>query len=57
MPSLDEIKEAVFSMQSLKSPGPDGLPPLFYKKYWHIVGHAVIKAVQNFFPLVSFLRK
>jgi hypothetical protein len=49
IPSPSEIKEVVFNMQSLKSPGPDGLPPLFYKKYWHIVGNTMIKAVQNFF--------
>uniref|UniRef100_A0A2N9FEW4 CCHC-type domain-containing protein n=1 Tax=Fagus sylvatica TaxID=28930 RepID=A0A2N9FEW4_FAGSY len=49
MPTPNEIKEAVFNMQSLKSPGPDGLPLLFYKKYWHIVGNVVIKAVQKFF--------
>ena len=36
-------------MQSLKAPGPNGLPPLFYKQSWHIVGHSVIKAVQDFF--------
>ena len=57
MPTPNEIKEAVFSMQSLKSPGPDGLPPLFYKKYWHIVGNAVIKAVQNFFTSGKILKE
>jgi hypothetical protein len=57
MPTHTEIKEAVFNMQSLKSPGPDGLPPLFYKKYWHIVGNAVIKAVQNFFTSGKLLKE
>uniref|UniRef100_A0A2N9IDR3 Reverse transcriptase domain-containing protein n=1 Tax=Fagus sylvatica TaxID=28930 RepID=A0A2N9IDR3_FAGSY len=36
-------------MESLKSPGPDGLPPLFYKHYWSIVKKDVIAAVLNFF--------
>ena len=49
IPNPFEIKEAMFGMQNLKSPGPDGLPPLFYKQYWPIVGSSVIKAVQNFF--------
>uniref|UniRef100_A0A2N9IGZ4 Reverse transcriptase domain-containing protein n=1 Tax=Fagus sylvatica TaxID=28930 RepID=A0A2N9IGZ4_FAGSY len=56
-PTPNEIKEAVFNMQSLKSPGPDGLLPLFYKKYWHIVGHTVIKAVQNFFTSGKLLKQ
>uniref|UniRef100_A0A2N9G4J9 Reverse transcriptase zinc-binding domain-containing protein n=1 Tax=Fagus sylvatica TaxID=28930 RepID=A0A2N9G4J9_FAGSY len=44
-----EIKRAVFEMNPLKAPGPDGLPGLFYKHYWSIVGSQVIAAVQGFF--------
>ena len=32
-------------MAPLKSPGPDGLPPIFYQKYWHLIGKDVTKAV------------
>ena len=48
IPSPSEIKETIFGIQNLKSPGPDG-PALFYKSYWHIVGDSVIKAIQSFF--------
>lgn len=32
-PIIQEIHKAVFSMASKKSPGPDGMSPLFYKTY------------------------
>ena len=47
--SAKDIKDTLFEMQSFKAPGPDGLPVLFYKHYWSIVGHNVINAVQKFF--------
>lgn len=49
IPTPMEIKETIFGMFNLKAPGPDGLPAIFYKKYWPIVGASVIAAVQNFF--------
>ena len=39
-----EIKEAVFSMHSDKSPGLDGMNPGFYQVYWDIVGAQVTEA-------------
>ncbi|XP_030940118.1 uncharacterized protein LOC115965051 [Quercus lobata] len=41
----EEVRVALFSMHPSKSPGPDGMSPLFFQKYWHIVGHDVILAV------------
>ena len=49
VPTPIEIKNVLFGMQSLKSLGSNGLPLLFYKKYWKVVEHSVIKAVCNFF--------
>jgi hypothetical protein len=49
IPSPQEIKATIFDMNSQKAPGPDGLPALFYKRYWNIVGPTVIAVVQNFF--------
>ncbi|KAK8952445.1 hypothetical protein KSP39_PZI004212 [Platanthera zijinensis] len=36
-----EVSSALFSMSPLKSPGPDGLPPIFFQKFWPIVGTKV----------------
>ena len=35
-------------MQPSTSPGPDGLPPLFFKKLWVIVGDDVTRAILSF---------
>uniref|UniRef100_A0A803PSK2 RNase H type-1 domain-containing protein n=1 Tax=Cannabis sativa TaxID=3483 RepID=A0A803PSK2_CANSA len=44
-----EVKDAVFQMHPNKSPGPDGMNPKFFKKYWGIVGDDVLSSVKNFF--------
>ncbi|KAJ4980562.1 hypothetical protein NE237_031399 [Protea cynaroides] len=38
LPSVEEIRRAAFAMSPLKSPGPDGLPPAFYHKFWDKIG-------------------
>ena len=42
-----EVEEAIQQMAPLKAPGPDGLPPLFYQKFWPSIGEDVSKAVLN----------
>jgi len=36
--SIDEFKDALFSMFSNQSPSPDGLNPTFYKRFWNLYG-------------------
>ncbi|KAL0460646.1 UNVERIFIED_CONTAM: hypothetical protein Slati_0691800 [Sesamum latifolium] len=42
--TADEVKKAVFGMYPLKSPGPDGMPPLFFQKFWRVIGNDVISS-------------
>ncbi|XP_027181659.1 uncharacterized protein LOC113780035 [Coffea eugenioides] len=44
-----EIKTALFSMNPNKSPGQDGMTPLFFQKFWHVVKSDLIAAIRLFF--------
>ncbi|XP_062014154.1 uncharacterized protein LOC133730612 [Rosa rugosa] len=35
--TCEEVKEALFQMYPTKSPGPDGMPPLFFQHYWESI--------------------
>ena len=43
--TANEVENALKQMAPLKSPGPDGMPPLFYQNYWSLVGPEVTKAL------------
>ena len=45
----EEIKNALFSIDDSKAPGPDGFSSLFFKRAWSIVGNEVCDAVADFF--------
>ncbi|KAL0399388.1 UNVERIFIED_CONTAM: hypothetical protein Sradi_2282100 [Sesamum radiatum] len=42
-----EVAHALFQMAPLKSPGPDGMFPIFFHKFWHIVRRDVVTCVLN----------
>lgn len=44
-----EVKAALFSMNSNKAPGIDGFNMYFFKKSWHRIGYEVTEAIQQFF--------
>ena len=39
-----EVEQALKQMKPMIAPGPDGMPPIFYKFYWNTVGSDVIDA-------------
>lgn len=45
----EEIKIALWSIDDLKTAGPDGFSARFFKSSWEIVGEDVIAAVREFF--------
>lgn len=47
--SNEEIKQAIFAMGSLKAPGEDGFPALFYQGNWEIVGPNLCNFVKQAF--------
>ncbi|GKE52717.1 hypothetical protein Tco_1487873, partial [Tanacetum coccineum] len=47
--SSQEVKSAMFSMGSDKSPGLDGFTAAFFKDTWDIIGSDITKAVCEFF--------
>ncbi|XP_026416849.1 uncharacterized protein LOC113312300 [Papaver somniferum] len=46
IPSAEEIKEAIFSMDPESSPGPDGFSGCFCRACWHIIHDYVVHAIQ-----------
>ncbi|GJS13862.1 RNA-directed DNA polymerase, eukaryota, reverse transcriptase zinc-binding domain protein [Tanacetum coccineum] len=47
--SFDEIKDAIFDIDSNKAYGPDDFSSEFFKKAWEVVGNDVCLAVKEFF--------
>ena len=43
----DRVEAALKQMHPSKSHGPDGMPALFYQKYWDIVGSDVVSMILN----------
>ncbi|MCH79947.1 hypothetical protein A2U01_0000709 [Trifolium medium] len=43
----EEFKAAAFQMHPDKAPGPDGLNPAFYKRFWSLCGEEIVKAYKH----------
>lgn len=49
IPTMEEVKNAVFSLDRNSVPGPDGFGGSFYHSYWDIIGADVHNSVLQFF--------
>ncbi|KAI3905798.1 hypothetical protein MKX01_024914, partial [Papaver californicum] len=49
IPSDDEIWNTIKKMKSLKAPGPDGMPPLFFKRCWYHIGKDIANLIKHCF--------
>lgn len=57
IPSSSKIKEAIFSFEGNKAPGPDGFPFLFFQSCQEIVAEDVINSTKEFFGSRRLLRE
>lgn len=46
--SVDEVKMAIFSCAPEKAPGPDGLPMLFYHRFWSLLQNDIMDVFSSF---------
>jgi len=56
LPNLDEVRNALFSIDSNKTPGPDGFGAGFFKKYWHIIKKDLFNAISELFRTGKLLK-
>ncbi|KAJ0045278.1 hypothetical protein Pint_05294 [Pistacia integerrima] len=49
-----EVKDVLQQMHPSKAPGPDGMSPIVFQKYWHVVGRSVIANVLHALNSGSF---
>lgn len=52
-----EVKNDVFQMEGFKAVGPNVIVPLFYQKFWHLVGDSVVNFVTKAFGKGDFQRR
>ncbi|XP_074298021.1 uncharacterized protein LOC141628823 [Silene latifolia] len=52
-----EVRDILFGIPDIKSPGPDGFTSKFFKDAWDVIGGDVVTTVQDFFIHKKLLRQ
>ncbi|XP_056690122.1 uncharacterized protein [Spinacia oleracea] len=53
--TIEEVKANLFQMDPIKSPGPDGIQPIFFQKFWADLGGVWLISVLIVLPPIPFL--
>ena len=56
-PNIEDIRAALFSIDSFKTPGLDGFGAGFFKNYWHIIKKDLFNGVSEFFTNCKMLKE
>ena len=54
--TVEEVRVALKQTHPIKSPGLDGMSPIFYQKYWETVGPSVLNCVLQALNIGIMLR-
>ena len=57
LPNLAEVHTALFSIESNKTPGPDGFGAGFFKNYWNIIKNDLFNCIAEFFTNGNMLKE
>ena len=57
LPEMDEVKQALFAIDSNKTPGPDDFGAGFFKHYWSIVKDDFYQCILAFFRHGKLIKK
>jgi len=57
LPDKEEVKKALFAINSAKTPGPDGFGAGFYKHYWDLINEDFYQCTVEFFTHGRLLKQ
>lgn len=52
--NADEVNKVLNQMNPTKTMGPNGMSPIFFQKYWHVVGNTITSVLLQALNLGSF---